>query len=104
MLLFKSCCDCNNLVVNFNKTMCIPFSYGTKQIKWPTFQTSVNNINILANTVEQTKYLGTIIDNNLNFKEHVVYLCKKLNKTYFAILSLKDDMTTESWVTVYYAQ
>ena len=47
----------------------------------------------------QIKYLGIIIDENLNWKHHVESICKKLRKTngYFSILR------RPTLISIYYA-
>lgn len=36
--------------------------------------------NSIIERVMQIKYLGVIIDDCLNFNEHMLYVCKKVNK------------------------
>jgi hypothetical protein len=67
----------NRLKINVDKTKYIIIRGAKKNIQC-TEQIKINNISI--ERVTQIKYLGVIIDECLNFKEHVSYICKKVNK------------------------
>lgn len=72
----------NNLNANLTKT------------KYMTFE-NYNNKNDLTmklmchgekiEKVDEIKFLGIMIDRNLNWKSHVTYVCNKLNKFVFAL-------------------
>lgn len=51
--------------------------------------------------VDFFKYLGFIIDNKMNMKEHVSYTCKKIAKKIFCFGRLAKYMTFRTKITVY---
>lgn len=57
----------------------------------PSKNLNVNYNNKVVDKVASTKFLGLEIDQNLNWKSHVVKVCKKLSKSAYALhaLSLK---------------
>ena len=46
------------------------------------------------------KYLGVIIDNKLNWKQHIQYLCSKLSSGSWALLKLRAYVNTSVLKTV----
>lgn len=67
----------NKLKLNEDKTKYIVIR-GIKKNIQSTEDVKINSISV--ERVMQIKYLGIIIDEYLNFKEHVKYICKKINK------------------------
>ena len=64
------------------------------------------NLNIENNHLEQRdsiKYLGLILDKDLNFKEHIDYIIKKIRKKMPIIVRLKYKLDTLSKLKIYYA-
>ena len=64
----------NTLSLNINKTCTMTFS------NIPSVRNRINNIYIHGtqiDTVSHTKFLGVIIDNKINWNEHIKYTCKK---------------------------
>lgn len=58
----KKCDECNNLVLNINKTNLIQFSvYKTKQL----------NVNIQG---ESLRYLGLMLNSHKTWKTHIEYI------------------------------
>lgn len=53
---------------------------------------------------ENTKFLGTIVDERLDFTAQVNNVCSKLGRTMYAIRTLKNTITDNSLLNVYYAQ
>lgn len=96
---FEEWCKNNHLVNNLKKAVCIEFvnTYGHKN----QIQFDINGTKITS--TESTKFLGSIIDSNLNFNEQIDTICKKLNRTYFALKSLKSNFNRESLLNLYYA-
>lgn len=79
-------CSDNGLVLNTNKTNVI----------------RINPI-ISTNPVESVKFLGLLFDPTLNWKSHIEFLCKKLNQICFQLRQLKNKISTESLLLIYYA-
>lgn len=85
-------CAKNRLLLNHAKTVFVNFAYRNpvSLIDDKLFSTSV-------------KFLGTFVDYRLTFEEQVSEVCKKINKNYFAIRQLKNSLTTEYLLNIYYA-
>ncbi len=72
-------CWSNKLPVNIEKTCYTIFKTACTKI--PNFLDNVNIGNVTIPIVPSTKYLGVILDANLNWEEHIEYLNKLLIKT-----------------------
>ena len=66
----------SNLSLTIKKTCTMTFS------NIPSVRNRINNIYIDGTqiAVSHTQYLGVIINNKINWNEHIKYTCKKLNK------------------------
>ena len=71
-------CNHNRLTLNLDKTFYIVFRSGNKKIPDFLNNITINNTNIQR--VSSTKYLGVIVDEKLNWTEHIEYLTKALIK------------------------
>ena len=60
----------------------------------------MGNVNI--EIINTTKFLGTVVDSNLIWSDHIEYMTSKLNKSYFLILSLKNSLTIDCLLSIYY--
>jgi hypothetical protein len=49
------------------------------------------------------KYLGILLDENLNFNKHTEYICSKLSKAIFCITRVKTLLPNKSLVNLYFA-
>ena len=65
----------NKLVINLTKTQTMLFSNKRGN---PIF--NINLDNVIINEVEETTFLGIIIDKKLNWKSHIRHLCNKTSK------------------------
>ena len=87
----------NKLTLNLNKTVCVLFQKN---------KTSRNEIklqldnHIISNSPE-TKFLGTTLDQNLNWSSHVSQLILKLNRNLNLLKLSRNMMTQESKLLVY---
>ena len=77
-------CQCNKLTMNSSKT-CFVIFYAKNKNKHNEFK-ELEVPNITIHRVHSTKYLGVILDDKLNWQEHVKSVCKSLLK-YFGIFS-----------------
>jgi len=59
--------------------------------------------NELLDIVCKTTFLGVIIDNNLNFKEHINKVCNKIAKGIGIIKKVKFKLQTHTLISLYYA-
>ncbi|XP_046685907.1 uncharacterized protein LOC124371605 [Homalodisca vitripennis] len=86
-------CDGNDLVVNPSKTSQLGFGRRSGQIN------SLPEVNL----VDQTKFLGVLVDSNLSWTPHIDQLCNRLNSSLYALKQIKaiGDLTTAR--TAYFA-
>lgn len=89
-------CRRNGLILNLNKTVYMNM-YNRRPI---SSDLEVQHGIEPSNCV---KFLGTRIDPQLTFCNHIDHVCAKLNSAYFAILSLKNTLDTGGLLAVYYA-
>ncbi len=68
----------NKLTVNLEKTCFIIFKSKHKQI--PEYLNSIQIGNAIIKKVPSAKYLGVVLDEKLNWKEHISTLNKSLLK------------------------
>jgi FtsZ-interacting cell division protein YlmF len=87
----------NNLVINLTKTNLMHFYQRTKP---NDFNTNYKGTRI--EKVEVTKFLGLTIDSQLTWKHHVNDLCKKINKSVFALHKLSKMVNKDSLLAAYH--
>jgi hypothetical protein len=87
----------NWLSLNFNKTNCMHFS-SISNIK-SNIYVNYGNINSTCNI----KFLGSIIDSSLSWKDHINNLVTKLSAASYSIRILSVVMTQESLKIMYFA-
>ena len=61
---------------------------------------SIEGINITK--VKHTKFLGVVIDEKLNFKEHINYIANKISRSTFVINKLKLKLPKRILLSLYY--
>ena len=86
----------NKLKINYEKSNIVVFSYR-KDICIG----SVKIGNDLINQVSSTKFLGLVIDENLNFGNHVNSLCSKLSRNVGILFKLKDYFPSQTLKMLY---
>ena len=89
----------NKLSLNIKKTQFMLF--GNKKNLDP------DDVNIVidGHTIQRTtksKFLGVIIDEKLNWKHHITYICNKISKGMGIILKARNVLNKESLVSLYY--
>ena len=77
----------NKLYINRDKTCYMIFKSRNCRIQDSEINIELNNVRIKRET--STKFLGIIIDENLNWKEHVNYIALKISKSIGVFNSLK---------------
>jgi hypothetical protein len=108
--LANRCCEqlnvwfkCNFLSINYSKTAYMLFCPSKKDELLPLNNYSLviegNNIN----RVFCTKFLGIYIDSQLNFKQHVNYLIKKLNSVRGMIYSRRGYLSNSCLKEIFMA-
>jgi hypothetical protein len=87
----------NLLLLNLEKTYFLQFL--TKNTKATDLHISYANKKIPS--IQSTKFLGLLIDNNLLWHCHIDQMIPKLNKAYYVIRSVKQVLSVESLKMVY---
>jgi hypothetical protein len=90
----------NGLKLNSSKTQILKFQTAQNKNIY-TFDLIFDD-NILS-FVNNTKFLGLNIDENLSWKPHISILTKKLNTACFQIYVLRNIIDTKTKIMVYYA-
>ena len=85
----------NKLIININKTKIVNFNSR----KYSNIHLTINNISI-QNEIEY-KYLGIIIDKDINFKNHIINLNNKLWKILYSISRLSKYIKTKPMILLY---
>lgn len=98
LLEFSQWCYKNSLVLNADKTVCLLFH---KKKILPQVKCILNGSKIKVATC--CTFLGIALDNQLSWSFHLDRVCKKLNSAYYAIRNLKQTLTTEQLLKLYYA-
>ena len=91
-------CQANKLSLNIDKTY---FMLFTPKI----FPRNMDDIIIDGKQimeVNETKFLGVIIDNNLNWKSHITYISKKVAKGIGIILKARKVFNKDTLSTLYF--
>ncbi len=55
------------------------------------------------NRVSSTKFLGVIIDENLNWKKHIQSVCSNLSKSCGILLRIRYNVTSEALRSLYHS-
>ena len=98
MVKLKKWFDINKLSLNLKKTKFMVFS---KRKKTENMVLSMAGTNI--ERVKETKFLGVILDEQLNWKEHVSYVRKKISKGIFVLNKVKHILDYSAMRTLYCA-
>lgn len=89
--------DSNNLKINLTKTKIIHFRQRT-----PSININIQHGNNIIEEVVNTKFLGLIIDQKLNWESHIDTLCKKISKSAYALHTLSSIVYMDALLTAYY--
>lgn len=108
-----------NLQEKLNDELCKIFNWVTanklsvniKKTNYILFQSRsvVNNLGPVfyggneLNRVALTKFLGVIIDENLNWKHHIQSVCTNLSKTCGILYRVRQNLTSEALRSLYYS-
>ena len=86
----------NKLTLNINKTICIIFSK-----KHNHADVSIKLEGKLITRVSQTKFLGVIIDDKLNWKAHIAYISGKISRAIGVIIKAR-NLGKDALLSLYY--
>ncbi|KAG8244467.1 hypothetical protein J6590_108270 [Homalodisca vitripennis] len=98
--LIKDFLNSKNLLLNSSKSSFVSFS--TKQTRNKIFPTVFVDNEILEQ-VEETKFLGLTIDENLAWEEHVNLVIRKTSSGLYALRRLAHSCNIETLKNLYYA-
>lgn len=93
---FSAWCQRNRLILNENKSTAIQYYIR----KASPVEACLNKFIQFS---DQTKFLGSYIDNRLTWDEQVEHTCKKLSKAHYAIKNMKDSLNESGLLNIYYA-
>jgi hypothetical protein len=109
----------NKLAVNVKKCKYILFHNKGKRIDENLLNVVYNSNNLdgaqdpnLIHTLDRIsknssenyyKYLGVLLDKNLNFNSHIDYTCSKLSKSLFCLNRLKNFVNKKALISVYHS-
>ena len=86
----------NKLALNINKTLCMLFSKKHNHV-----DISIKLEGKLINIVSETKFLGVIIDDKLNWKAHISYISGKIFRA-IGVISKARNLGKEALLSLYY--
>ena len=93
----------NKLSLNVSKTKWELFHPSAKKISIPNILPDlfIDNVKIERETV--TKFLGVLIDENLNWKSHIDYIVNKISKTIGILYNIRDFVGKHNLRLLYFA-
>ena len=94
----KSWIRSNKLILNISKTSFMLFQNRSIKNSIPPITLEGE----IIKQVNQTKFLGVTIDENLNWKYHIDQTCEKLSKITGILYRIRHNLTTESLISIYY--
>lgn len=98
----KAWFQCNNLLLNVNKTNMMHFALGTRRCNYND-DLSKTAENLSLNLVNELTFLGVIFDKSFTWKPHINSLAGKLSSACYAIKKIKELCGTHAAKTVYHA-
>ena len=90
----------NKLSLNIDKSNFVIFHPAQKKL---TYAVSIAINDKFLKYEDNIKYLGVLIDKNLNCKSHVSFLSKKIKKNIGAISKLRHFVNRDILINLYYA-
>ena len=91
--------DSNKLVINHDKTCILYFS--KPNIKFPPHTIKVKINDIYLNVSDSVKFLGVLLDNQLTFQNHRMYILKKISKNIGIICKLRSILPKKHLFMLY---
>ena len=86
----------NKIKINLDKSKFMVFSYGKKYLL-----SSLKFGNGSITSTDSIKFLGIIVDKNLNFKDHTSSICTKISKVVGLLFRLNNILPVEALATLY---
>ena len=91
---------CNQLSLNVEKSNYVIFHAPQKKI---TYQVNLSLHKCSLKQESSTKYLGVVIDENLNWKSHVSHIESKIKRGVSVISKLRHTVTKSILLNLYYS-
>lgn len=100
--IYEWTCD-NNLKLNLNKTkfMIVASKHNLKQLKLNKIKLNITINDFIIEEVTKFKYLGVIIDSELNFNAHCEYIKNKMAKKIGLLFRLSNKISMFAKLTIY---
>jgi hypothetical protein len=98
LMIISSWLNANKLSLNLSKSHFMLFT--RKHFNLTDINITVNNVCI--NRVNKVKFLGTIMDDKLNWQEHITYICKKASKCIGILYKLRQYVDVNTAKLLYY--
>jgi len=92
----------NRLSLNIKKTQVMVFG-NKRNRKHGHFKPKIKIDGQLLDTVQETNFLGIILDDELSWKSHINYTSKKIAKAVGILTKLKQFLNNKSLVQLYYS-
>ena len=91
----------NKLSLNVNKTKCVYFQIANSKTTPSDLNLVIRNIPI--ERMSSVQVLGTIIHENLSWKEHMLALKSKLRATLDAVIRVQPYLSKHSLISIYHS-
>ena len=98
LVIISSWLNANKLSLNLSKSQFMLFT--RKHFTLTDINITVNNVCI--DRVNKVKFLGTIMDDKLNWQEHITYICKKVSKCIGILYKLRQYVDINTAKLLYY--
>jgi hypothetical protein len=91
----------NDLIINITKTEAMSFHLPHSK---PTYKPHIVLYDKDSKYGSEVKFLGLCITENLSWRTHICYLCKKIKKSFFAIRAVKNSFSGHVLWSIYFAR
>lgn len=102
MKIIKHWLDQNLLSLNITKTKFINFSIQ-RSPNHNISEINIQNTDYIIHNTRKIKYLGVILDENLKWQEHILYITDKIRKLVRKFYMLRDILKKKTLINVYNA-
>ena len=92
--------SCNGLSLNIKKTNYMIFSHKNRNTEY-NFQPKINNVPIIEKN--SARFLGIIIDNNLNWTEHIRAIASKMSRYLGIMYKLKSILPQAARLAIFHS-
>ena len=90
----------NKLSLNIKKTNFILFGQKNKIINISNLNIKIDDV--IIEQVENTKFLGVVINSTLTWQDHIKTVCKKVSKNVGILLRMRKTIPGDILLTLYY--